>query len=388
MINTTRFQPPELLRQCDRRHAYAALCLLATIIDIADTDSPYHDTATTLDLVILLLCYKLPRYPRAIGAALAIILSIELANPTFSSIATFACFSMLTEWSARGWLRSSCSIVAAAAILTGVSTPNNSFYEISGILMVSATAIAIGLTLRSHHQTLQAHALREELLQEQAANARQATSAAIALTLHDTCATTLSEALVKLRLLQGHARGTDLEDQASDAVVKTQTALVQLRQIINTTRSLSATQDATSPALPDLPGEIQGAQDMLASREITLTISGDDPRTWNQHLPEDRHSLACLTVREGTINILKFAPRGSRASLELSVSNALHRLTLRSQLSTPATSHPRDEAGLSGGFGLAGLTMRASQLGSSVAAGAWGDEWRLVLVLPHESEDS
>ncbi|MFE6052392.1 sensor histidine kinase [Kitasatospora sp. NPDC056446] len=244
-------------------------------------------------------------------------------------------------------------------------------------LGVGATVGGIGLLGYLLRLDVEARGTARRLLvQERAARAAQAESAAlaerarIAREIHDVLAHSLSAQLVHLeaaRLML--ERGTDRE-QVRDRVVAArrmaQDGLVETRQ------ALSALRGEFTP-VGDFLVELTGRE------RVALEVTGT-PRP----LAAEAALAVRRTAQEALTNVRKHAP-GARCSVELRYLDGAVELEVRNTRpprGSDAGPTPGELAASGSGYGLLGMRERAELLGGTLVAGPEDGGWRVLLRVP------
>lgn len=369
----------QVLHRLSRRHAYVGVVLSLCVLDLITWSlQGFSLLGAGVDAALVLSAWNLPRHPYSAGSALLAIYVAASAPVSLVSYGCFAGFLVCVEWTARGAFRrcaAASGLVLAESLLVS-DTPAAAF---SATLMFLMFSVGTGLLMHFYRGQLQAAQLREALLTERLRTEREATASAIALQLHDTLATDLSKTLLRARLL----RNADATGEAVDALIEgTDDALTSVRLVMHT---LGAGPSAHTKRLAPWTDAVDEARALLRSHGFRLSVHGEDT---DLLLPQEQHELAVLFLREGTVNILKYAEPRSEVRLTRQSEGTLL-LTLESQLrKNPADTEERaDTSGLSGGFGLRGLRQRASDLGGMLDAGPVNGRWRAVLALPVDPEE-
>lgn len=369
----------QVLHRPPRRRAYVGVMLGLCVLDLVTWSiHEFSLLGAGLDAVLLLLVWGLPRYPYSVGSALLCLYMAASVPATLVSYGCFVSFLVCVEWTARGAFRR-CAGAAALLLAEALLVSDMPAALFSATVMFLMFSAGTGLLMRFYRGQLQAAQLREALLTERLRTEREATASAIALQLHDTLATDLSKTLLRARLL----RNADATGEAVDALIEgTDDALTSVRLVMHT---LGAGPSAHTKRLAPWTDAVDEARALLRSHGFRLSVHGEDT---DLLLPQEQHELAVLFLREGTVNILKYAEPRSEVSLTRQSEGTLL-LTLESQLrKNPAdTEEQADTGGLSGGFGLRGLGQRASDLGGMLDAGPVNGRWRAVLALPIDPEE-
>lgn len=278
---------------------------------------------------------------------------------------SFFLYVVVGDWIAKRWTWAG----ATAFVIYEIILLMNSDYA-EGTIFISALslaiAVAVGMTIRVNGDNV-------ERLQREATDAREAAQRArdqvqeeLAAQLHDTAV----RDLVRLVSLNESPAETEEETRNKEALMG-QIAREALRNI-----------RAALNQIPQDRGEgagdvVETCQRMLQARNITLIA--DYPHELHEVMGADMGEVFDLIVREGSTNILKYAPCGSTARLLVDGSSDEGvSIVMRNEIADGEV----DPGPLSGGYGLHNLLGRVEALGGSLYSGASTGGWSLIAQFP------
>ena len=269
---------------------------------------------------------------------------------------------LLVFWLSRSWIIPAIGvmIIDAAVSITVSATPQ---LELLSSILVTFLTLIIGLTLRWQNF----RRVLAEMQQEQAYDAMVQTRQELARQLHDTTAKDLAHVVVLAQDLR--VSHPDLASEL-DALIRVATsASRRIRPMI-----LSIDTTAHETPLSDVVNQVTV---MLKTRNIMLESSiSDDIDT---AFARQQRLVAALAIRECASNILKYAPAGSEANLEIETHATPGVLTM--SFSNQIASQPAAPS-MSSGYGLANLGSRIRSEGGTMHSSIIGHQWVVYITLP------
>lgn len=219
-------------------------------------------------------------------------------------------------------------------------------------------------------QIQQLAAQRDELERSRAIAieaAAQAERLRIARDLHDVVAHSISAVSLQAQVLRRRlqAREQLTPGDVSPVEMTAQEAMTELRAMLGVLRTAAPAGLEPAASFAELPTLLAQARD--AGQDVRLTESGT-PR----HLPPGLSLTAYRVTQEALTNARK---HGSAGPTHLTVSWHSDRVLIEAR-------NPCTGAAPSEGHGLTGMRERVTAYGGTVAAGAQGDDWLLVVSLP------
>lgn len=268
-------------------------------------------------------------------------------------------FIVVLDWVAAGWFGA-----AAGLLLVGLTTDYLMLPETSVpawfmfTFVATAASVAIGLIVR--RSQVQVDNSREV--------AREEIHRDLAVELHKTVARDLGRVIVARELL-----GRDPSSPAAMEQIQ-----VSAREALRSTRSmmerLARDEGGSRDAIDQV---IARCKKMLDTRSIRLNV--EIPDGADEGLTNELSDILTLALKEGSSNILNYAPAESEADL------VMERQSSGSILLTFSNVYSQIEEGgslLSGGFGLRNLTVKVHSLGGHLSYRVLNRKWILLLELP------
>lgn len=114
-----------------------------------------------------------------------------------------------------------------------------------------------------------------------------------------------------------------------------------------------------------------------------VVLTGDLEAT-----PTTTRGTAARILQESVTNIIKYAPHGSRCTLEVTADAHELRLLVANPLPRSGERTGTSAAELSSGLGLRGIAERVSLLGGRARSGPDGDQWVLDVRLPVDGREA
>ncbi len=363
----------------------SAFAVLSIILGGADIVAYGHASVVSIPLLVFAgVAFALTGlFPRAGASAFLILLATLILVPgTVASVGLlcFGIYAVAALWIYKGWYISALlAIVGYGAIHIPGPYVRAGFLELAIGTFLSVLVGFGGRRFAARLRTADvALALEQERSHSMIVDARQAT----AQILHDTAVANLVKAIAAQEQALSIASDPHLAGQLRDALDATRTAMADLRFVIDTTHA-----PILSPSPESLDDVVRDSERTLAIHGIVLETDIDD--TLVRQLDAEERALLLTLVREGCINIFKYAPRGSTASLIVERASddgpASIEVTLVNEIG------PSGSADASNGLGLSGLARRASALGANVGAHVIAGRWVLSARIPlaHvEAEDA
>lgn len=118
---------------------------------------------------------------------------------------------------------------------------------------------------------------------------------------------------------------------------------------------------------------------MLSTREICLSSSV--PEGLNNKLSRQQALVASTVVRESATNVLKYAPEGSQASLDIDTEGSEITISLSNEIGEKPASD------ITGGFGLVNLERQLDEVKGELSYGETGSRWILYASIPLTNGD-
>lgn len=204
---------------------------------------------------------------------------------------------------------------------------------------------------------------------QQARQASLAVRSELARQLHDTTAKDLARVSILAQQLQ--AKGKATPEELGDLARIASTAARGIRPMM---LNLNATVDRT-----DVAKAVEAVTKMLSTREICLSSSV--PEGLNNKLSRQQALVASTVVRESATNVLKYAPEGSQASLDIDTEGSEITISLSNEIGEKPASD------ITGGFGLVNLERQLDEVKGELSYGKTGSRWILYASIPLTNGD-
>lgn len=288
-------------------------------------------------------------------------------------------YVLVGVWLVRSWIIPGLLLLVLTEASLVVVSPYPGLQAI-GALFGSGITIALSLAIRylrlktakantqAEHNRKQAEQARREAEQakREARQASRLVRKQLAAQLHDTIAKDLVHLAIDAQQLslQGTASATELTALAERAIATSKRIKPTIMQL------------DTESGRSNITETISLVTKMLSTRNIALEteISENlDPQVTRQQA-----LLACLVIREAATNILKYAPTGTTASLEVTrePDGAITITTSNTIGDSPAN------IGTTGGFGLANLEHQITTNGGELEYSHTPTRWILWATIP------
>ena len=288
-------------------------------------------------------------------------------------------YVLVGVWLVRSWIVPGLLLLVLTEASLVVVSPYPGLQAV-GALFGSGITIALSLAIRYFRlKTAKANA-RAEFSRQQAEQARREAEQAkrearqasrlirkqLAVQLHDTIAKDLAHIAIKAQELSqpGCATPEELAALANQAIATSKRIKPTILQL------------DTESGRANITETVSLVTKMLSTRNIALEteISENlDPQVTRQQA-----LLACLVIREAATNILKYAPTGTTASLEVTrePDGAITITTSNTIGDSPAN------IGTTGGFGLANLERQITTNGGELEYSHTPARWILWATIP------
>ena len=288
-------------------------------------------------------------------------------------------YVLVGVWLVRSWIVPGLLLLVLTEASLVVVSPYPGLQAV-GALFGSGITIALSLAIRYFRlKTAKANA-RAEFSRQQAEQARREAEQAkrearqasrlirkqLAVQLHDTIAKDLAHIAIKAQELSqpGCATPEELAALANQAIATSKRIKPTILQL------------DTESGRANITETVSLVTKMLSTRNIALEteISENlDPQVTRQQA-----LLACLVIREAATNILKYAPTGTTASLEVTrePDGAITITTSNTIGDSPAN------IGTTGGFGLANLEHQITTNGGELEYSHTPARWILWATIP------
>ena len=274
----------------------------------------------------------------------------------------FGLLIVLVFWMVRSWVVPAIVVMIVYGVLSTLVSPTSQLQALSSLL-VSIVVLLIGLSLRWQGNRRMLAEFEKEQAQLASLNTRQE----LARQLHDTTAKDLAHVTMLAQDVAKHH--PDLSRELRPLVAAAAEASRRIRPIITSVNTA-----ATETPLSEV---IAVVSDMLTTRNITLhtAIDGDI-----DNIPTRQQRLtAALAIRECGVNVLKYAPQGSAADLNVNVDLDSRVLAMSLTNIIAATPVP---ASVTSGYGLMNLKYRIQQEDGTLDISHIQDRWLVYVSLP------
>lgn len=271
---------------------------------------------------------------------------------------------LMVLWIARSWIIPALAVLigelTVSTVISGMRFPD---FIISALVVLAV--LVVGLTWRKIN-------IQAQIAEEDARRARasaDATRRELARQLHDTIAKDLAHVVLLAQDLE--AEHPELSDSVAPILRVATRASKRLRPMI-----LSVNAQGADERVTDVVEQIR---QMLKTRRIDLAVS--IPDELDSVLSRQQRRTGSLVLRECGANILKYAPAGSRADLDIVLAPDAHTVTI--SLGNEIADSPVDDA-VASGYGLANLDSRVESEGGTFDVTHVGTRWLVYVTLPRE----
>ncbi|WP_252865075.1 sensor histidine kinase [Mobiluncus mulieris] len=288
-------------------------------------------------------------------------------------------YVLVGVWLVRSWIVPGLLLLVLTEASLVVVSPYPGLQAV-GALFGSGITIALSLAIRYFRlKTAKANA-RAEFSRQQAEQARREAEQAkrearqasrlirkqLAVQLHDTIAKDLAHIAIKAQELSqpGCATPEELAALANQAIATSKRIKPTILQL------------DTESGRANITETVSLVTKMLSTRNITL--QNDVSENLAPQVTRQQALLACLVIREAATNILKYAPTGTTASLEVTrePDGAITITTSNTIGDSPAN------IGTTGGFGLANLERQITTNGGELEYSHTPARWILWATIP------
>ena len=181
------------------------------------------------------------------------------------------------------------------------------------------------------------------------------------------------------KMLPGTRVSANVVTYEEQILADAQSAMRQIRQIIHaSTPAAEAVRDDGSWV-----AVLKEYRTLLAAAGLELRPSVPSEQELAEVLDGPRLSVLAVALREGCLNALKYAGRGTSVRVQVVLDPDQVELMVRSTTAPSGTPEEAWRRGLEGGMGLTMLTRRAEQVGGYVSYGPLKDDWLLGVALPY-----
>ena len=356
-----------------RRWGLVALTTITLIFGIEDAQHSGINASTILGVISPWVLLFSKRSPCAVASLLSLGTVYTLATNQFSAtvVSTWLAICIMLRAGRHPQALTMIGAIGAGMALCGIRGQ-----PVQGHLIINAVGLlissSVALTLRAADRRLEdAAATRVEALRAQ--------RALISRELHDTLARANTQMVLRAQQAKAQLGDPERADQVAaaleDIVAVGHQSVTDLRTMLRVLREENAVATGAAPLSADLPGALERAEHDLRAAGLHPTIACEgDPSTLAP-------SLAITMVRildEAVANMIKYAARDARCSVQLDVDDeqvgllAINPLTENRQ-STPATSS---------GLGLLGIRERAQSRGGNADVISDDHQWILHVAIP------
>lgn len=366
---------PTSSRRLKTAYALVAVCLL--IIDVSLVIIPggeFNGALTVAVTLAILASIVFSGWNVRFGGILVAVFSLIgiLAPQEYASIgiSAHAIHIVCADWIARKWIGESiiAMFLVDAAILLTISSEDAS--SMTALLTIAwAASFISGLLFNRARHERQHLARKVTDLEDEFRRTRHDLS----VRLHDSAAAELTKVILLSEELTQSTVDAGVRAQSEAITCHGRTALATIRDIIR----FNTPQQSTPPSLSST---IAAFTRLLDSRGVALSV--DMPENADAALSYPSRDFLCLAIREGCLNICKYAPRDSTAFLTIEqLDDDAVDCTLSNIV---GSSHHRSAHAdpMSGGFGLRSLHESAELIGADIRYGQSGSRWFLTVSIP------
>lgn len=341
------------------------------------TTEPSSTVALIALVASLALCGVFPPYFELFFIVIFLTCTyLGLLNPLTTP--TFGLYLLVGVWLVRSWIIPGLLLLLVTEVGLIVVSPHPNL-QVIGAVFGSGVTIALGFAIRyfrlktakanaqAEHSRQQAEQARREaeLARREAREASSLVRKQLAAQLHDTIAKDLAHIAIKAQELiqQGSAKPEELSELANQAIATSKRIKPTIMQLDTESERSNITQTVSL------------VTKMLSTRNITL--QSDISENLDEQTTRQQALLACLAIRESGANILKYAPTGTTASLEVTREPDG---TIAITTSNLIDEHPAP--GITGGYGLANLEHQITLHGGELEYSHTPTRWILWATIP------
>ncbi|MDD7384125.1 MAG: hypothetical protein SPI12_06290 [Actinomycetaceae bacterium] len=330
----------------------------------------YHD-ATSIAIVIA-YCQILRTacsFAPVSEIVFALLYTIVAATPLGSDVmfGFFGMYAVCIEWLVRSWYLPSIAFFVSSQVLAALTQSDGLKTSVISFLVGTVIIIVSAYSIRNHRSQMARVTSQAQADVDAAHKASDQLRQDLAVLLHDSTAKDLSRIALISRDLQSEYPDEPLLAQLADIASSASRRVRPL--ILNLT---------IQPHADTLTTIIAHAQQMLATRSITLDVDIPDMLDALISPQSQQCRIAGLVVREGATNILKYAPRGSAASLDIVDDGIALCITLSNTVSDNV------QEGMTGGFGLRHLDEQVAAIDGTLSHMNLDGNWIVYATIPHE----
>lgn len=376
-----RRQAERILARREVVPAGAALALL--VLDWIPPGVQRPSGLTLLASAVITVCVGLSGwYPRLAGGAALVVTAVVNALPSDVAVLTAPAIGsvlVIGGWVARRW--NLAVLVAGTALLAGSvigGDPDRVRPFVAWSFQI-VVGVGVGLVVRLYKDRLQV--ADEQVgywrLRVEAEDSR--VRSVLAAQLHDSVVACLARIVVNTEYLIREPSRDRTQVCEEQILADAQSAMRQIRQIIHaSTPAAEAVRDDGSWV-----AVLKEYRTLLAAAGLELRPSVPSEQELAEVLDGPRLSVLAVALREGCLNALKYAGRGTSVRVQVVLDPDQVELMVRSTTAPSGTPEEAWRRGLEGGMGLTMLTRRAEQVGGYVSYGPLKDDWLLGVALPY-----
>ena len=356
-----------------RRWGLVALTVITLFFGIEDAQHSGINVSTILGIISPWTLLFSKRSPCVVASLLSMGVVYTLATNQFSAtvVSTWLAICIMLRSGRHPQALTMVGAIGAGVTICGIrSQPVQVHLITNGVgLLVS---LSIALMLRTADRRLEDAAVtRTEALRAQ--------RALIARELHDTLARANTQMVLRAQQAKAQLGDPERADQVAaaleDIVAVGHQSVTDLRTMLRVLREENAVATGAAPLSADLPGALERAEHDLRAAGLrpTLACEGD-----TSSLAPFLATTVARILDEAVANMIKYAARGARCSVQLDVDDEQVGLLVINPLAgnrraTPATSS---------GLGLLGIQERAQAHGGGADVISDDRQWILHVTIP------
>ena len=372
----TQFRAPwhyALLRGRQRGLGTAVLVIMVLVCGLLDLASSGFSVWTALGMCAPWFLLFVARAPWTTSVLVAVGAMYTLSDNQFSAM-------VLVGWLTAAILcRRGCFpqvvmvlFLFVAGIILAWRTGENINPMLGSNIIALTVCFTISFIMRESDR-------RASLFFKARAEALRAQRALIARELHDTLARANTQMVLRAQQAKAQLGDPERADQVAaaleDIVAVGHQSVTDLRTMLRVLREENAVATGTAPLSADLPGALERAEHDLRAAGLrpTLACEGDA-----SSLAPFLATTVARILDEAVANMIKYAARGARCSVQLDVDDEQVGLLVINPLAgnrraTPATSS---------GLGLLGIRERAQAHGGGADVISDDRQWILHVTIP------